>query len=77
MEQKLNREKVEVFKTSVREDIQAAMLIQNLRSAFPKCKISFDLEDCDKVLRVEGEVFSASEIIKCLNIHGFDCQILI
>ena len=46
---------VEVFKTNVQEDKQSQMLMEKLSYHFPHCRINFDLEDCDNILRVEGD----------------------
>ena len=45
---------IEVFKTNVQEFSEAQKLVALLRKHFPNSKINFDLDDCDKVLRVEG-----------------------
>ncbi|MBD2755426.1 hypothetical protein IC230_21165 [Spirosoma sp. BT704] len=67
---------VEVFKTNVQEVAISTMLIQKLLDRFKADKISFDLEDCDKVLRVEGDNFSPDEIIESVNSFGYNCEIL-
>ena len=46
---------VEVFKTNVQKKSQSKMLLSVLYEIFPSFKINFDLSDCDKVLRVEGD----------------------
>jgi hypothetical protein len=43
---------VEVFKTNVTYKAQANRLIEQLHKDFPEYKANFDLEDCDKILRV-------------------------
>ncbi|WP_337044128.1 hypothetical protein [Emticicia sp. 17c] len=67
---------VEVFKTNIQERNQAVLLFEKLRQQFPLLKISFDLDDCDRILRVEGEGFSNERIIKLITINGYQCQIL-
>jgi hypothetical protein len=67
---------VEVFKTNVRGKAQSKMLLAVLTEAFPSCKINFDLSDCDKVLRIEGENISASNIMMLVKEYGFTCEIL-
>jgi hypothetical protein len=54
---------VEVFKTSVQKKEQSKMLLCILSEAFPSFKINFDLSDCDKVLRVEGDNVESLKII--------------
>ena len=46
---------VEVFKTNVYEPCQSIMLVRILYNYFPDHRINFDLEDCDRILRVEGK----------------------
>jgi hypothetical protein len=67
---------VEVFKTNVRKKAQSKMLLCALSEVFPSSKINFDLSDCDKVLRVEGEDIEAMRIMVLVNEHGFACEVL-
>ena len=67
---------IEVFKTNVRKKAQSNMLRCTLLEVFPLFKINFDLSDCDKVLRVEGDDVRALRIIKLVKGHGFNCEVL-
>ena len=67
---------VEVFKTNVQKKEQSKMLLRILSEAFPSFKINFDLSDCDKVLRVEGNNMEALRIMILVKEHGFKCEIL-
>ena len=67
---------VEVFKTNVRKKAQSKMLHCILSEAFPSFKINFDLSDCDKVLRIEGENITALRIMILVKDHGFKCEVL-
>lgn len=67
---------VEVFRTNVQRPKQARILESELASQFPFIKISFDLEDCDKVLRVEGKKFAPDKVIELLHSNGYFCQVL-
>ena len=67
---------VEVFKTNVQKKAQSKKLICVLSEAFPSFKINFDLTDCDKVLRVEGENMEALRIMILLKEYGFTCEVL-
>ena len=67
---------VEVFKTNVQKKAQSKMLLCILSEVFPSFKINFDLSDCDKVLRVEGDNMEALRIIMLINEYGFKCEIL-
>jgi hypothetical protein len=67
---------IEVFKTNVRKKTQSKMLRSILSEAYPSSKINFDLSDCDKVLRVEGDNMDASTIMILVKEHGFVCEVL-
>ncbi len=67
---------VEVFKTNVQKKAQSKMLLCILSEACPSFKINFDLSDCDKVLRVEGDNMEASRIMILVKEHGFKCEVL-
>lgn len=67
---------VEVFKTNVAEVDRSNLLLQRLLSHFPANKINFDLEDCDRILRVEGENVLPEKIMEILNEEGHFCEIL-
>jgi hypothetical protein len=67
---------VEVFKTNVQQHKHAEQLISILRSRFDFCKINFDLEDCDKILTVEGKQICVETIIEILNTEGLQCEVL-
>ena len=67
---------VEVFKTNVQKKTQSKMLLCILSEAFPSFKINFDLSDCDKVLRVEGDNIEALSIMILVKEKGFKCEIL-
>ena len=67
---------VEVFKTNVQKKTQSKMLLCILSEAFPSFKINFDLSDCDKVLRVEGDNIEALRIMTLVKEYGVKCEIL-
>ena len=67
---------VEVFKTNVYEVGKSNLIFQKLHKHFPENKINFDLDDCDKILRVEGENILAEKIIELLEEEGHFCEIM-
>jgi hypothetical protein len=67
---------VEVFKTNVQKRAQSKMLLCILSEAFPSFKINFDLSDCDKVLRVEGDNMESLRVMILLKEYGFTCEVL-
>lgn len=67
---------VEVFKTNVLDVERSNLLVETLLFHFPDNKINFDLQDCDKILRVEGENILPGRIMELLNEEGHECEIL-
>ena len=68
---------VEVFKTNVPFQTQANSILISLLNKFPSHKINFYLDDCDKVLRVQGKDICIEKIISLLNTNGYQCEVLI
>lgn len=68
---------VEVFKTNVSEPKFSADLIKQLLDNFPGSIVNFDMEDCDKILRIEAETIIAEKVIEVLNVNGYYCEVLI
>jgi len=67
---------VEVFKTNVEEPRMARDVLYMLSHLFPSARIDLDLEDSDKVLRIEGSELCPVRVIELMKSHGFDCSIL-
>ena len=67
---------IEVFKTDVHEAEMAEKLLTMLQLHFPESRINFDLEDCDKILRIAGGNFTAVKVAALVNAHGFECLML-
>jgi len=69
---------IEVFKTNVKDKTQSQVLIEMIHSAFPTYKVNFDLEDCDKILRVCGitNPLQAFQIINLLKDFGVRAEVL-
>jgi len=65
---------VEVFKTDVYEMTDATTILSLLYEHFPDSRINFDLEDCDKVLRIEGENIVISKVRTLIAQQGFMCH---
>lgn len=67
---------VEVFKTNITEKCLADKIKSQLMLYFPEIKVNFDLEDCDRILRVENCSFETKEVIQIINQNGFYCEAL-
>ncbi|HWA34687.1 MAG TPA: hypothetical protein VG737_11180 [Cyclobacteriaceae bacterium] len=69
---------VEVFKTNVDDSESAVTLAAAIHKTFESYCATFDLEDCDKILRVEcsSTCVENSAIIQLLKDHGFTAEVL-
>ncbi|MGM8362258.1 hypothetical protein ACSV4D_10120 [Flavobacterium sp. ARAG 55.4] len=56
---------VEIFKTNVTHNQLANKIVADLKHLYPEYRINFDLEDCDKVLRIES--YTGIDILGILN----------
>jgi hypothetical protein len=68
---------VEVFKTNVQDEAEAAILVALLQKHITNSCVNFDLDDCDKVLRVAGLEISPQLVAGILNDHGYWCEVLL
>jgi hypothetical protein len=69
---------IEVFKTNVKHRDHANVLIEQIHESFSDYTANFDLEDCDKILRVKcstGEIEPA-QLIRLLREFGFNAEVL-
>ena len=67
---------VEVFRTNVSNPQQADELIGLLHHLLPGSTINFDLEDCDRVLRIAAPEIATAKVIELLRVHHYECAIL-
>lgn len=67
---------VEVFRTNIRRKRQAKTVMDILSKQFPLFRINFDLEDCDNILRVEGENICPESIAELVAENGYECDVL-
>ena len=67
---------VEIFKTNVAEPVQAEQILSVLQTNLPACQVNFDLHDCEKILRVKGEIIPIDTIIDLVTGTGFICHLL-
>lgn len=64
-----------VFKTSVTDSVQAAAVKPILRQILPpEGTWNFDLEDCDKILRVDAAALAVENLINSLKSEGILCE---
>lgn len=69
---------IEVFKTNVESQDHAAKLVDEIQRNFDGYKANFDLQDCDKILRVKTASASIESdcVINFLKDFGFEAEIL-
>ncbi|PIQ49131.1 MAG: hypothetical protein COW03_06220 [Cytophagales bacterium CG12_big_fil_rev_8_21_14_0_65_40_12] len=60
---------IEVFATNIDSWSKARKVLNQIREAYPDYLANFDLEDCDKILRIEtqGIKIDTKSIIRLLN----------
>lgn len=63
---------VEVFKTNITENGEANILMAIIDQHYPDYQVNFDLEDCDRILRIAGEKIRIHEIIHLADSHGYE-----
>jgi tRNA G26 N,N-dimethylase Trm1 len=68
---------VEVFKTNVQNQSDAEQLASELSKKMGTITVHFDLNDCDKVLRIESKSINPLEIIELMNSNGFQCEVIL
>jgi hypothetical protein len=65
---------VQVFRTNVNDPSQAEMLCELVQIDATVQRANFDLDDCDKIFRVESTVNIDEKVIALLRLHGFTCE---
>jgi hypothetical protein len=68
---------VEVFRTNINHVRQSKLLVKKLQQHFPQSSVNFDLDDCDKVLRVEGVNICPDMITMIVTRDGYVCEALL
>lgn len=63
-----------VFKTSVKTKKEVKKLKPHIDEILTNEKWSFDLEDSDKILRIDSEKNIGLVIIDLLNVHNHTCE---
>lgn len=68
---------IEVFKTNVGDEATAEALKKSLHALLPLASVNFDLEDCDKILRVQIHLEKLQELVKVhLEEKNVYCEVL-
>jgi hypothetical protein len=74
----MNYPMVEVFKTNVPRPEKANVLLLELHQMFSHYRANFDMQDCDKILRIEckTQTVDAKAIVTFMQNSGFYAEIL-
>jgi hypothetical protein len=69
---------IEVFKTNVIHLDHAHVLVQEIHKMFRGYQANFDLEDCDKILRIKSSAGSVNhaKVIDLLQNFGVNAEVL-
>jgi hypothetical protein len=67
---------IEIFKTDITDKKLADKLREALKKEFADYTINFDLDDQDRILRVEAEFINSEKIIETALYLGFSCKII-
>lgn len=68
---------VEVFKTNVIDPMDANRLVFEIGTNFSGCVANFDLEDCDRILRIKHPItVDPVSLIALLGKFGYQAEIL-
>ncbi len=69
---------VEIFKTNVNNKKQAGKVLKTLNARLPAYLFNFDLDDCDRILRVKssGQPIETVHIIKLVEDQQVEISLL-
>ena len=69
---------IKVYKTTVEDRQHAREILEKIRNELPESDPSFDLDDCDKVLRVESQKSIREMLIEeIVKNHGYTMEELL
>jgi hypothetical protein len=69
---------IEVFATNIDTDRKAKKVLNQIKKTFPYYMANFDLEDCDKILRIETQqtMIDTQSIIQLVNEMNSEASLL-
>lgn len=65
---------IEIFSTNISSKLAAKAIVESLSEQNQDWIVSVDLDDCDKILRVEGGDICVKTITELVQNHGFKCE---
>lgn len=67
---------IEIFKSNIKKKKQAKEFKKECLNKYPNYLIAFDLEDCDKIIRIEGATLNIKDIMNIAHGLNITLQIL-
>ncbi len=67
---------IEVFKTNITDENSVRSVSKVLNETLNLTNVTFDLDDCDNILRIESDRNYNQLIIETLHNWGFECELL-
>jgi len=68
---------IEVFKTNVETQEAASSICGSICRRPGISSATFDLDDCDRILRVEGADVDSNQIKSLVERMGYECEVLV
>jgi len=68
--------RVEIFRTYVQHAHQAEKICKILSQKLTDKVVNFDLDDCDKILRIESVYIDTLRIQHIMEILGYSCDLI-
>jgi hypothetical protein len=68
---------IEVFKTNVETQDAVSSICGSICSRPGISSATFDLDDCDRILRVEGADLDSNQIKSLVEKMGYECEVLV
>lgn len=69
---------VEVFKTNLNDVVQSIIVAKEIERSFPYYEVNFDLDDCDRILRIKNRSGSVEipPVVLLLEQFGYYAEVL-
>ena len=67
---------IEIFRTNIDCPDKAAALSAAINGLFPHYRINFDLQDCDKILRIVAQTIDHQAVIQLAGSLGMNVEVL-
>ena len=69
---------IEIYKTNITKKEHALSIEQKIKKRFPHYHITFDLEDCDRILRIDtfDQILNHNAILELVTEKSFYIEVL-